>query len=261
VTDSCTRNRVRVQEWIDGRLSEPRRDEVKRHLADCPPCLRQARETAALVRTLRSLPRDKAPGGVLEGVVSRLAAGKIQAQRIPGQKIPGQKIPGQRSPGQRSPGLEGRPSRSRPTRQASTRPASTRPAPARLAPARLAFVSPRVSFWAACTAAFLLGVTGTVVFNSTFTATSTGRLGPAASRPGVAPDRDSLPGLETRSAPTTSSLPGGEPWLGPFLENPGSNDLSLVAHPGDPLEPESETRPRTPGSSALEKLPGPATGR
>lgn len=65
----CRAIREEVHHLLDGRLSAPRREALRRHLADCKPCFTAVEFASVLKRLVRErVCRESCPGGLLRRI-------------------------------------------------------------------------------------------------------------------------------------------------------------------------------------------------
>jgi len=70
---NCTRTETLLDDYTDDVLAAEARDEVERHLADCPACRRSVEDSRRLQQATRGLPRGIAPErDLLPGIRNRI---------------------------------------------------------------------------------------------------------------------------------------------------------------------------------------------
>ena len=70
---NCTRTETLLDDYTDDVLAPEARDEVERHLADCPACRRSVEDSRRLQQATRGLPRGIAPErDLLPGIRDRI---------------------------------------------------------------------------------------------------------------------------------------------------------------------------------------------
>jgi hypothetical protein len=74
----------RLEEWLEGSLSEAEAAEFEDHLLSCEPCRREAERARTLTRLAATLPPASAPAAVGEGVRDRLARRRAPRLLRPG---------------------------------------------------------------------------------------------------------------------------------------------------------------------------------
>lgn len=68
----CTRTEDLLSGYLDGDLPEREREGIAAHLGQCPRCAEEERALKETLTLLRSLPAEKAPPELLEGVLRRI---------------------------------------------------------------------------------------------------------------------------------------------------------------------------------------------
>ena len=68
----CTRTEDLLSGYLDGDLPEGEREGISAHLGQCPRCAEEERALKETLSLLRNLPAEKAPPGLLEGVLRRI---------------------------------------------------------------------------------------------------------------------------------------------------------------------------------------------
>lgn len=72
----CTRTEDLLSGYLDGDLPEGEREGIAAHLGQCPRCAEEERALKETLSLLRNLPAEKAPPGLLEGVLRRIGQEK-----------------------------------------------------------------------------------------------------------------------------------------------------------------------------------------
>ncbi len=81
----CSETIGRIYHFLDGELTEERRQEIQRHLDECPPCVEAYDFEAELRHLVANRCRDHVPPSLLE----RVRAALEQEQRRSPEAMPG----------------------------------------------------------------------------------------------------------------------------------------------------------------------------
>ena len=69
--------------FLDGELTDDRRDEIRRHLDDCPPCFEQFDFEAELRQVIASKCKDTVPDELRRRIASQLGLEPTEASEPP----------------------------------------------------------------------------------------------------------------------------------------------------------------------------------